>query len=159
LTCQWFYRDNCWKKSLEEIMECVPDSSIRGTLSADRKTCLFPDGTVIEIDLPPDLNNGTFSFEVVRSDASCLSVVWDFTPVSSEISLKTASGTFTYSEDEATVRIKCHNGKRYSTGDKSSLTECLDSPGIIDPYGVFGENITVGIVGPAGAEVVMIDCI
>lgn len=158
LTCQWFHDDNCWKTAVEEVTACVPESSVWGLLSEDRTGCAFPDGTAVSLDLPSDENGDVLTFDVARDGEPCLSGRWILQASSSAISLKTASGTFTYREDETTASITCHNGRTFRTDDKEALAACLESPGIIDPYGVYGASVTVAIRGPAGAEVVLINC-
>lgn len=158
LTCQWFHEDNCWKTAVEEITACVPEASAQGLLSGDRTSCAYPDGATMDLDLPSDENGGVLTFQVARGGEACLEGRWFLESPLSEISLTTASGTFTYREDDVTAAITCHNGKTYRTDDREALAACLESPGIIDPYGVYGAAVTVAIRGPAGAEVVLINC-
>jgi hypothetical protein len=158
LTCQWFHDDNCWKTAVEEMTACVPGASAWGLLSEDRTSCAYPDGTVVDMDLPSDGNGGTLIFQVAAGGDVCLAGQWTLEAPRSEITLTTASGTFAYREDDAAAALTCHDGKTYRTDDRESLAACLESPGIIDPYGVYGASVTVAVRGPAGAEVVLINC-
>jgi len=159
LTCQWFHDDNCWKTAIEEVTACVPAASVAGLLDPDRTSCTYPDGTTVVMDLPSADNGDVLTFQVTGDGEPCLEGRWILQAPLSEISLTTTSGTFTYREDETTASITCHGGRTFRTDDKEALAACLESPGVIDPYGVYGASITVAVRGPAGAEVILINCL
>ena len=48
MTCSWLTEGNCWTPLYEHAATCAPEG--KGKFSADRKSCTFPDGSLLEFD-------------------------------------------------------------------------------------------------------------
>lgn len=69
LTCELLADPgNCWASATARAAACLPSRGTPGTLSADRKTCTWPDGARVTFDTP--LPNDTLELERLAFDVT-----------------------------------------------------------------------------------------
>ncbi|MFH1436925.1 MAG: hypothetical protein ABIJ56_14550 [Pseudomonadota bacterium] len=159
LTCDWFYADNCWKRTLTEAMQCPPGERLTGLLDEDTGTCTYPGGALSRIGPPPSETGGIVTVETAQDGSRCLSFVWFLDPPSSSFALSTKSGTFSYTETGSEGTLVCPGGSEFFTDDVESLKQCLERDSVYEAYSVFGAGVSIGLRGPAGADLRLADCL
>ena len=120
--CDWLTGDNCWKQSLVAAQACLPGEGVVGTFSADRSSCTYSDGTVVEFAAPVPPDSG--DFEVKQGGTLCvglegLELGFRFT---------TSIGTFENSStDGKDFKFICPDGSQISGSDVTKLYRCKDA--------------------------------
>ncbi len=113
--CDWFAGDNCWKSTVNQAKDCLPDENTSGTLSDDGTECTYEDGTKVIFNNPYDstaLDKDTYlwDFEIRGPSGTCLSY-----KEQSDGGFEVSSSAGTYKESgSAMVDISCPNGSEYS---------------------------------------------
>jgi hypothetical protein len=118
--------DNCWKQSVAAAATCVPSASAVGTLSADKKTCTYADGTVVTFDPAFDPTAKSGSFTITSGGKQCLHFQGQ---EGAGLTLTTSLGTF---QEAVTgvggVTLTCPDGSAHA-GDGFSLLSCPSDGG------------------------------
>jgi len=163
LDCAWLGDNaNCYKTTLAAANVCLPASNTTGTLSADLKSCTYPDGTTIVFDsalVLPRPPNTPWNFTVTKQGQPCLRFDEER---QKRFSLTTPGGAF----DELItstggLTFICPDGKSYSQDNALTLLGC--DGGFLGglPGTSSGSSTTstrFALLGGAQGEVPIFDC-
>lgn len=118
--------DNCWKQSVAAAATCVPPASSVGSLSADKKTCAYADGTVVAFDAAFDPTAKSRSFTITSGGKQCLRFS---SQEGAGMTLTTSLGTFQETiSANAALTLTCPDGSAH-TGAGLSLLSCTSDGG------------------------------
>ena len=160
LDCAWLDGNNCWKTTVAAATSCVPDTSTRGTLSADGKTCTYASGTTIDFATPVVLpldpeNQPDWNFTVTTGGQQCMS--YESTE-SSGLTLTVEGMSVSEKDQGFGLQITCPDGSQYAASNGLDLFSCLlqDGPGTIDSWS--DTSVTLGLLDGSSTPPQVFDC-
>jgi len=156
IDCTWFAGDNCWKHVLATARACV-DQTANGTLSADRKQCTYPDGTVATSTAPfPDynqINDESWDFTITKQGQTCVSVNQ---PDDDSYEIVTSLGMYSSKLSGMNWVITCPDSHAYSIDVMSALN--CGSEIQIGPSNMCGSSLVIYKLLGADEPVTLLDC-
>jgi len=148
LTCEYLADPaNCWAAAAAAAKACLPEATETGTLSADRASCSFTDGTRIVFDdaLPNDtMDLERFGFTIETSDGSNCARFLDTFENRMELE---GGGHSAVSQlhPGGKFELSCGGGKSYKS-DFDLLFECASGTQPTDGFEVTADLVTFMII-------------
>jgi hypothetical protein len=151
--------NNCWAAAAAEATTCLAMHETPGTLSADRTTCTWSDGTKVVFDAP--LPDDTMQLDHLSFTATGLNCSWSFTDTFMNKMILTVDGRTEVSQlhPGGTFELACDDGASYET-DVDNLFTCAGSGGRLptDGYEVTPTSVSFTI-SAVNAPIPLFTCV
>ncbi|MDQ3367527.1 MAG: hypothetical protein M3680_19065 [Myxococcota bacterium] len=147
----------CWQVALAEVAACAPGEGEVGTLSSDRTSCTYADGSHVAFATPPSTTSDPdWDFTLTTDDALCAAVVVPSGRDDARWTVTTASGPVVFEYGE-TVRLSCRDGEVFAMSSLAYL-ECgfKFAPG--DVTRVTDDHVSFSLHGGATGSVPVVRC-
>ncbi len=154
LDCAWVESQNCWRDAVDATRSCVPDEDLTATLSADRLSCTYDDGSEVTFDRPvaADPIDTDWSFELRTNGQSCVSYTDTSVGADAALEVVTSAGLIHMEGSYDDLTVTCPDGSAFHTDDYVGLYQsCAASEGGLpllttqsspDRFGVqFGDEV------------------
>jgi hypothetical protein len=139
---------NCWAKAAAEATSCIAMHATPGTLSADRTSCTWSDGTTVTFDQA--LPTSTTALDHLTFDVAGPGCSWSFTDtfhnhMELTVGLKTETATLA----NGTFTLGCDDGTSYSTAFNTLFTCAAPARAPTDGFDVEPTSVsfTISAVG------------
>ncbi len=160
--CAWFEEANCYRASIEEMLDCLPDSETLGLLSPDGKSCTYESGHRVIFTEPVELTADgmagfLWDFELQLDGDFCMAFRQ---PNDTTLLLESSLGLFRTEGSTQGLAIACPEGELYKVSNRDLLFTCEDPDKILPSFTAAWDATGVGfrLSGTGGAPALIFNC-